>query len=189
MARVSRRGHVRPSCNGSSAPGIVRIAREQHAALRRSLALVNAALESTADGLLIVDGAGGLTRYNQRFLTMWRIPPDLAATGDDRRLLSFVHAQLTDPDRFVRRVQALYADEDGVDFETLDFLDGRRFERYHYIVRLIRGSRGQRDPRTCTLFQSPVRCARDDGARTGTAAAIGPVPRRVQRVFQPPAAA
>ena len=58
-----------------------------------------------------------------------------------------------------------------------------------YFVRLIRGSR-QGDPVGLGTFSiAPVRCARDDGARTGTAAAIGPVPRRVQRVLQPPAAA
>jgi two-component system, cell cycle sensor histidine kinase and response regulator CckA len=96
----------------------------------RALSLLEATLESTADGILVVDREGRVTRYNQRFLELWRIPGDLAAAGSDERLLAFVLEQLKDPDAFLAKVKELYAHPEASSVDALDFTDGRVFERY-----------------------------------------------------------
>jgi PAS domain S-box-containing protein len=100
------------------------------AALNRSKSLLQATLDATADGILVVDRAGGVVGYNRRFLEMWRIPQELAEAAEDARLLQHVLNQLSDPDAFIDKVRALYADAGAESFDVLHFRDGRTFERY-----------------------------------------------------------
>ncbi|MHB8770793.1 MAG: diguanylate cyclase [Syntrophales bacterium] len=98
--------------------------------LRATLSLLTATLESTADGILVVDRQGNIATYNRRLLSLWHIPADVAATADDERLLAFVADQMEDPDAFREKVTELYADRSAESFDTIRFKDGRVFERY-----------------------------------------------------------
>lgn len=98
--------------------------------LRRSLSLVEATIESTADGILVTGMDGKIVRYNRRFVAMWGIPDEVIATGDDRKAIDFVVDQLADPGAFLAKVDALYSDVDAEGSDTLQFKDGRVFERY-----------------------------------------------------------
>ncbi|MBS0166378.1 MAG: PAS domain S-box protein [Nitrospira sp.] len=95
-----------------------------------SYSLLQAAINSVADGLLIVDRHGKVTSMNQRFLHFWNIPQTLADGGDDEALLSFVLDQLQEPDAFLRKVRELYAHPAQESFDVVAFKDGRVFERY-----------------------------------------------------------
>jgi signal transduction histidine kinase/HAMP domain-containing protein len=89
-----------------------------------------ATLESTTDGLLVVDNGGRIVQFNKNFSTMWRIPEEIVASRSDERALAFVVGQLADPNAFLAKVKALYDDPDADSFDTLAFKDGRVFERY-----------------------------------------------------------
>ncbi|HEY8172730.1 MAG TPA: EAL domain-containing protein [Dehalococcoidia bacterium] len=98
-------------------------------ALQRSEDLLRATLESTADGILVVDADGHAAYLNSRFAEMWRIPSELIASREDERLLQYVTDQLVDPGAFVAKVRELY-ESSSESLDTIDFNDGRVFERY-----------------------------------------------------------
>ncbi|HKW51117.1 MAG TPA: ATP-binding protein, partial [Candidatus Eisenbacteria bacterium] len=95
-----------------------------------ALSLLEAALESTADGLLVVDREGRIVRFNERFARMWGIPAEILQSRDDQRALEFVLSQLDEPEQFLSKVRKLYATPEADSFDTLRFRDGRVFERY-----------------------------------------------------------
>jgi len=98
--------------------------------VERTLSLLRATLESTADGILVVDNDGAIVSYNRKFAEMWHLPEDILASRDDKQALAFVLDQLRDPERFVKKVQDLYAEPEARSYDWLDFKDGRMFERY-----------------------------------------------------------
>jgi len=104
-------------------------------AMDRSLSLLQATLESTNDGILVVDCDGKMTALNEKFVQMWRLPQEVVASGDDDRALEVVLDQLKDPDAFLDRVRSLYV-SDEESFDLLEFKDGRTFERYSQPQRL-----------------------------------------------------
>ena len=90
--------------------------------------LLRATLESTMDGIIVVNKLGKVTNINSRFVEMWQIPQALLESRDDERLLHFVLDQLVEPEAFLAKVTALYrSDEPSLD--VLLFRDGKRFER------------------------------------------------------------
>ncbi len=70
---------------------------EREADTARSLALVEATLEATADGILVLDAADRVTDYNKRVAEMWAISPALLAEGDGTAVRNRLLAQVCDP--------------------------------------------------------------------------------------------
>lgn len=96
--------------------------------LRESETLLTSTIESTADGILVVNGEGRVKLANKKFAEMWRIPGGMIDHGDDEELLGYVLAQIGEPEAFLDKVRKLYASRE-VSFDTVDFKDGRIFER------------------------------------------------------------
>ncbi len=95
-----------------------------------SYSLLRAALESTADGLLVVDSDGTVTTYNQRLLDLWGLSRTFMEHALFEDLLSLVHEQLENAEACMRRVVELRAQPAAESFDALQFRDGRVFERY-----------------------------------------------------------
>jgi PAS domain S-box-containing protein len=98
--------------------------------LDHSISLLNAAFESAADGILVVDRHNKTTYFNQQFLKMWEMPPILAETQDYSKLLQFARDQLVEPDAFLAKVDAIYGEPEAESYDELILRDGRVFERY-----------------------------------------------------------
>ncbi len=98
--------------------------------LEKSFSLIAAALESTADGILVVGKNGKITNFNKKFIELWKIPESVAATREDEKLLTLVLDQLVDPISFINKVEELYHKDEEISLDILEFKDGRTFERY-----------------------------------------------------------
>ncbi len=92
--------------------------------------LTRAAFESTADGILVVNSAGKIDTYNQKFSEMWRVPEDVIESRDDARAIDCVMQQLIDPGQFFAKIKELYGSPEAESMDTLIFKDGRVVERY-----------------------------------------------------------
>jgi signal transduction histidine kinase/DNA-binding response OmpR family regulator len=88
------------------------------------------ALESTADGILVVNSDGAMVACNRKYLDMWQIPEDMRSPSHDAGRLNFVASQLKDPEAFLRKVRDLYRDHNAKSDDLLEFNDGRIFERH-----------------------------------------------------------
>lgn len=87
--------------------------------LQMSLALLEATLDATADGILVLDRDGLPSRTNRQFDTLWRVPSEL----DPASILDHLSAQLVEPETL--RVEWLL--EHGLP-ECLALKDGRAVE-------------------------------------------------------------
>lgn len=98
--------------------------------LEHYISLLKATFESTEDGLLVVESSGKIVQFNQKFVDMWNIPPELLIAGEDNNALEFVKGQLINPNTFFESVKHLYSDVEATSSDLLDFTDGRIFESY-----------------------------------------------------------
>ncbi len=103
--------------------------KQAESALHENQEKLRATLESTADGILVVNDKGRVTHTNMRFINMWKIAPEIIKSSDDKLLIDFVMDQLETPERFQRKIEELYRSSDD-DTDMLYFKDGRVFERY-----------------------------------------------------------
>jgi PAS domain S-box-containing protein len=117
--------------------------KQAEAGLASSLSVLHATLESTVDGILVVDAKGGATHFNRKFGEMWRVSRELMATGDNRQILPVAMAQLKNPRGFIEKVQQLYQQPEAESFDVLEFKDGRIFERYSQPQRIDGRCRGR----------------------------------------------
>jgi diguanylate cyclase (GGDEF)-like protein/PAS domain S-box-containing protein len=111
----------------AAATVFVRYLKERH---DRDLSLHRATIESTADGILVVDEKGRWESFNSNFVRMWQMPAEIVAARDDDTAIEFVLRQLEDPAAFVAKVRDLYDTPNAESFDELRFKDGRVFERY-----------------------------------------------------------
>lgn len=98
--------------------------------LREAMSLLTATLESTADGILVMSTEGRVAGFNDQFLTMWGIPPELIKGAAEEPVMRLVVAQVTDREAFTARLDELAGNPSAESHDVLDLRDGRTFERY-----------------------------------------------------------
>ncbi|MFL5343717.1 MAG: ATP-binding protein [Hyalangium sp.] len=116
--------------------GLEQRVHERTRELAHSLSLLHSSLESTADGLLVVDRLGRITAMNQRFAQLWGIPRSSLESGDDTRALAVAQDQVADPKGFLSRVAYLYEHPELESEDEIALKDGRVFERFSRPQRL-----------------------------------------------------
>ena len=68
-----------------------------------------ATLESTQDGILVTDLAGRIRNFNQRLVSLWKIPAELLGRREDAAVLEWMRRSVTDPAAYARQLAAIDA--------------------------------------------------------------------------------
>ena len=76
--------------------------------LDHSLTILRATMESASHGILVTDETGLVLRFNERYLQMWHIHPDVMNAAQHRILAKFCCKHVTDPQRFLDRMKEIY---------------------------------------------------------------------------------
>jgi len=98
--------------------------------LSYAISLTNASLESTADGILVVNRNGKIARWNRKFIELWHVPEELLVTDVKDPVLAYLTSQMAHPDEFLAKVTELYEHPEASSQDLLTLADGRLFDRY-----------------------------------------------------------
>jgi len=97
---------------------------------QQAISLLNATLDATADGILVVSTEGKISSCNGRFLEMWGMDCRSAIGQRDEDLLAQALPQLQNSAEFLTKVKELYSSPEAISFDVLHLKEGRIFERY-----------------------------------------------------------
>ena len=98
--------------------------------VKKTVSELYAAIESTADGIYVIDRAGRIIRSNQNFASMWKIPDELLQSGEDRAVSGYLKTQVKNPGLFTDGDDEYNPPRDRETYDMLELRDGRIFERY-----------------------------------------------------------
>ncbi len=100
----------------------------QHPAPRQlstAVAALNATLEAAADGILVIDGHGQCSHWNQKFVTLWQMPLACLKALQQRAMTRHMVTQAAQPEAFLARIHALNANPQASSTDLIKLLDGR----------------------------------------------------------------
>jgi PAS domain S-box-containing protein len=98
--------------------------------LARKNTLLEAAAETTLDGIVAVDENDRIILYNRRFQEMFNVPPELIADGDDMQVRKYIVSQLEDNEALLQDMESTFADKERVVEKETYHKDGRVFTNY-----------------------------------------------------------
>lgn len=98
--------------------------------LEQSLSVLRATLESSTDGILVVDQNKRIVNYNRKFVEMWKIPQRIMLQREESSIVAFMLEQVEDLKNFQETLETTYGQPEVESFDILGLRDGRIVERY-----------------------------------------------------------
>jgi len=98
--------------------------------IRETLSILHSAIETTVNGLLVVNISRKITAFNKVFTDMWNLPDSILSSHDERQVLDSIIRQVKNPETFIETVNELYTTPDQEKFETIELLDNRTIDWY-----------------------------------------------------------
>ena len=97
--------------------------------------LLEAQLDSSIDGILVVDRLGKKILQNQRLNELWKIPRHVLDNPDDAAQVVFAMSQTKNPQHFMEKVAYLYDHPDESSHDEIELIDGTILDRNSAPVR------------------------------------------------------
>jgi PAS domain S-box-containing protein len=101
--------------------------------LANSLSLLRATLESTTDGILVTDGLGNITDFNEQYLKMHHLSREVMVQANHRQLVVAISPTFRDIEEHSRRLTEIYSVTPPETFDLIELSDGRILERFSKI--------------------------------------------------------
>ena len=107
-----------------------RLVEERTESLSRMTSFLEALADTSAEGILVVDGQGRMLFRNKRYAELWRAPHDLLDGNDEEAWNRHVLAMVKDPGLFRMGEERLFAHPDETFCDEVDLIDERVLERH-----------------------------------------------------------
>jgi PAS domain S-box-containing protein len=98
-------------------------------------AFLEAQVDSSLDGILVVDNQGKIILQNQHMIDIWKIPPNLTKDADDKKQLEFASTQVKNPAEFIAKVAHINSQLDKIYRDEIHLVNGTILDRYTSPVR------------------------------------------------------
>jgi PAS domain S-box-containing protein/putative nucleotidyltransferase with HDIG domain len=102
-------------------------------ALSKKAAFLEALVNTSFDGILVVDGGGKKIFQNQKTAELWGIPQHVLGRGNLAQVQHATNAA-KDPEQFAERVMQIYAHPDEPSLDEVELTNGTTLERYSSAV-------------------------------------------------------
>lgn len=98
--------------------------------LRLRTAFFEAKVNSSIDGILVVDDRGRKILQNKRMVELWKIPQNILDEENDKEQLEWVADKTKNPGQFIEKVRHLYSHPDEISRDEIELKDGTILDRY-----------------------------------------------------------
>ncbi len=98
--------------------------------LHQSMSRLRATLESSTDGIVVVDQLGNVVDYNKRFLAVWKIPETIEVQKNYMLFLDHFSNELIDKETFLQEIKGYTTNPEKISLGMMKCKDGRIFEYY-----------------------------------------------------------
>ncbi|OPY84847.1 MAG: Blue-light-activated protein [Syntrophus sp. PtaU1.Bin208] len=98
--------------------------------LRWKTALLEAQMNTSIDGILVVNENQQRILTNRRLVDLWNIPQSILDDEDDKALLDYVVSLVKHPGKFREKVEYLYRHPDEASRDEIEFKSGMVLDRY-----------------------------------------------------------
>jgi len=93
--------------------------KDRTSSLQQSLSVTRGTLESSVDGILVIDNEGNVIDCNQKIKEMWNIPENLLDVKKAEPILEYITTLLEKPDDFITLKNELMMKHDVIKIEKL----------------------------------------------------------------------
>jgi diguanylate cyclase (GGDEF)-like protein/PAS domain S-box-containing protein len=98
--------------------------------LQQSLSRLRATLESSTDGILVVDKNSNVIDYNKKFITMWDISDKLLNKKNLSHFITYFSSLIINPEHFIQDVNALEKNKEKITLGLIKLNNKSTFEYY-----------------------------------------------------------
>lgn len=98
--------------------------------LRWKTALLEAQLEASLDGILVVDSQEHRILTNQQFRSMWDMPIEISSRKNEETILQHIASKTKNPDQFLKKAIHLCTHQDETSRDEIEFKNGLVVDRY-----------------------------------------------------------
>ena len=93
-------------------------------------AFLEAQVNSSIDGILVINQDRRMILQNQRFVDLFKMPPHIAEEAGDENRLRWVTKMIKNPEPFFEKIRQLYAHPDETSCDEIELNDGTILDRY-----------------------------------------------------------
>jgi two-component system, NtrC family, sensor kinase len=104
--------------------------KQAEAELQWKTAFLEAQANSTIDGVVVVDSRGKRLLHNQKFVEMFRLPPELMANNNHRATIRYMQELVKDPAAFIANINHLNRHPEQTSRDEIEMQDGMVVDAY-----------------------------------------------------------